>query len=145
MTSYELDFDNAIVIKALLFIPATSLAFYCVNLMITFIGNKINNKIEPIVKIKVDPNERTEASKTHKMISLIHEIRRSDVLDLLDALQDTNSDYCNVKFIKDNKSFCLVNDVNLINTIRNCEPKCELYESQMNQPYLVMDSKCNLK
>ncbi len=142
MTSYEISFDNNTIFKALLIIPATSLAYYCVNLMLNFIGSKDNKQIQ---YFKHSNNKKIEENKTHKIISLIHETSRSDVLDLLDILQDNNSDYCEIKSLKDNFSFYLINDTDLINSIRNYEPKCELFESQLNQPYLVMDSKCNLK
>ena len=150
MTTYELSFDAHLVYKAILLVPATSIAIFVANYFYKYLINyqKVilaENELCQEPQKKHNIKAISDQIKSHKLVRGLDYTKRTVIYEIFDKLPNRYNAFCQVSFLTDHHSFYLINDLDLIKSIRNEELYSDLFTSQLIQPYLVLDSKCNLK
>lgn len=148
--TYELSFDTELIYKVIFLVPATSFAIYFINFFYNHFTSYRAIELtkgdeSPLTKKHSIKALADDQIKSHRLVRGLDYTKRTVIYELFDKLPNRYSDYCHVSFLTDHHSFYLINDPDLIRLIRSDEDYSDVFVSQLIQPYLVLDSKCNLK
>jgi len=144
---YELSFDHikSLIYKSIFYIiPIASAAYILFKFAYKHLSG--NNKGEDLSQkhnIKCIPEEINRV--TYRLSRRLDVTKRADIIELLENLPIEYPDYCHINFITESHSFYLINDTELIESIRTDKSLSGIFESQLYQPYLILDSNCDLK
>lgn len=146
--SYESNFDDLklLIYRGLLVLPATSILILLFKYFYKYLTNKKSMEVEDedrsSIERKYSIKGISDTAETYRLARSLDVTKRSSILELFRSMPE---EYCLVNFLSEPHSFFLINDIDLIKSIRSDESAEGLFEPQLYQPYLVLDSNCDLK
>ena len=144
MSIYEISLNTGSILKILVLPIASTLILIYYRRIFNYLLKK-NAAQRQVVAIK--PNEERPRVNVLQLTS-IDVTEQKKILDSLTKLKKQHKSYCLVDFLNKrlNNQFYLINDYKLIQSIQKevSQPN-GLFQSQLSQPYLVLDSKCEAK
>ncbi len=145
---YELSFDHLESLIRnffLFFVPLVSASYIVIRFANKYFANKSTNRQNLYKKHSIKCLSEDLSKMSYRLPRRLDMTERTEILELLENLPSEYPEYCHVNFVTEPQSFYLINDTDLIESIRTDKSLNEVFESQLYQPYLILDSNCDLK